>query len=100
MGDRIRFIKSKSAFSVQKTMDNVESAIQDRGIVVCARININRTQNAVDVGMRMNAAQVISFGNPATGTVRMQETVFLAHDLPLRARHLFTVVQGLCGAGT
>jgi len=98
MGDRIRFIKRKSAFSVQKTMDNVESAIQDRGIAVCARIN--RTQNAVDVGMRMNAAQVISFGNPATGTVRMQETVFLALDLPLRARHVFTVVQGLCGAGT
>jgi len=32
----------------------------------------------------MNEAQVIYFGNPAIGTVLMQENVFLALELPLR----------------
>lgn len=82
MGELSRFIKKKSAFSVQETMDNLESAIQDRSIAVFAKINHDK--NALDVGMRMNEAQVIYFGNPAIGTVLMQENVFLALDLPLR----------------
>lgn len=82
MGERIQFIKKKSAFSVQETMDNLESTIKDRGIPVFAKIN--HAKNALDVGMRMNDAQVISFGNPALGTVLMQENVFLSLDLPLR----------------
>ena len=82
MSDRFGFIKKKSAFSVQETMDNLESTIKDRGIAVFARIN--HTRNAVDVGMSMNYAQVISFGNPALGTILMQKNVFLALDLPLR----------------
>lgn len=82
MGERIRFIKKKSAFSVQETMDKLESTIKDRGIAVFAKIN--HYKNALDVGMRMNEAQVIYFGNPAIGTVLMQENVFLSLELPLK----------------
>jgi uncharacterized protein (DUF302 family) len=82
MGERSRFIKKKSAFSVQETMDKLETTLKDRSIAVFAKID--HLKNALDVGMRMNEAQVIYFGNPAIGTVLMQENVFLALELPLR----------------
>jgi uncharacterized protein (DUF302 family) len=82
MDERSRFSKKKSAFSVQETMDKLESALQDRSIALFAKIN--HYTNALDVGIKMNKAQVIYFGNPAIGTVLMQENVFLALDLPLR----------------
>lgn len=82
MGERSRFIKKKSAFSVQETMDKLETMLKDRSIAVFAKID--HLKNAIDVGMRMNEAQVIYFGNPAIGTVLMQENVFLALELPLR----------------
>jgi uncharacterized protein (DUF302 family) len=82
MGERSQFIKKKSAFSVQETMNKLEVTIKDRGIAVFAKINHHK--NALDVSMRMNEAQVIYFGNPAIGTVLMQENVLLALDLPLR----------------
>jgi uncharacterized protein (DUF302 family) len=82
MGERSRFIKKKSAFSVQETMDKVETTLKDRSITVFAKID--HLKNALDVGMRMNEAQVIYFGNPAIGTILMQKNVFLALELPLR----------------
>ncbi|MCW4038556.1 MAG: DUF302 domain-containing protein [Candidatus Bathyarchaeota archaeon] len=82
MGERSRFIKKKSAFSVQETMDKLETTLSDRSIAVFAKID--HLKNALDVGMRMNEAQVIYFGNPAIGTILMQENVFLALELPLR----------------
>ena len=82
MGERSRFIKKKSVFSVQETMDKLETTLKDRSIAVFAKID--HLKNALDVGMRMNEAQVIYFGNPAIGTVLMQENVFLALELPLR----------------
>jgi uncharacterized protein (DUF302 family) len=82
MGEQSQFIKKKSTFNVQKTMDKLEGTIQDRRIAVFAKINHHK--NALDVGLRMNEAQVILFGNPAIGTVLMQENVFLALDLPLK----------------
>ena len=63
-------------------MDKLETTLKDRSIAVFAKIN--HLKNAIDVGMRMNEAQVIYFGNPAIGTVLMQENVFLALELPLR----------------
>jgi uncharacterized protein (DUF302 family) len=82
MSERSRFIKKKSAFSVKETMDKLETTLKDRSIAVFAKIN--HYKNAIDVGMRMNEAQVIYFGNPAIGTILMQENVFLALELPLR----------------
>jgi uncharacterized protein (DUF302 family) len=63
-------------------MDKVETTLKDRSITVFAKID--HLKNASDVGMKMNEAQVIYFGNPAIGTVLMQENVFLALELPLR----------------
>ncbi len=97
MSDRIRFIKTMRGFSVQETTDNLGSVIQDRDITIFSKIN--HTHNAVDGGMRLNDAHVLSFGNPAPGTIRMREPVFLTHDLPFLGRHVFNVVQGLRGAG-
>lgn len=72
-------------------MDNLEATLKNRGIAVFAKIN--HSKNALDVDMRMNEAQVIYFGNPAIGTVLMQENVFLALELPLR----ITVVEDDAG---
>jgi uncharacterized protein (DUF302 family) len=82
MGELSRFIKKKSAFSVKETMHKLESTLKNRGIAVFAKID--HYNNALEVDMRMNEAQVIYFGNPAIGTVLMQENVFLALELPLR----------------
>ena len=76
------FIKKKSAFSVQETIDKLEAILKEKGIAVFAKIN--HYQNAKDIDLEMNESQVILFGNPKIGTLMMQKNIFLSLDLPLK----------------
>ncbi|MCK5402877.1 DUF302 domain-containing protein [Candidatus Bathyarchaeota archaeon] len=77
-----RFIKKKSAFSVQETIDKLEAILKEKGIAVFAKIN--HFQNAKDIDLEMNKSQVMLFGNPKIGTLMMQKNIFVSLDLPLK----------------
>jgi len=77
-----RFIKKKSAFNVQETIDKLEAILKEKGIAVFAKIN--HFQNAKDIDLEMNESQVILFGNPKIGTLMMRKNIFLSLDLPLK----------------
>jgi uncharacterized protein (DUF302 family) len=75
-------VTKTSPYSVAETMNKFESIVKAKGLEVFARID--HQQNAKTVGMKMNAAQVLIFGNPKTGTPLMQQDAATALDLPMR----------------
>lgn len=75
-------IKKASAHSVKETMDKFETLIKSKGLGVFARVD--HTANAAGVGMKMNDAEVIIFGNPKAGTVLMKKDPATALDLPMK----------------
>ena len=77
-----RFIKKKSASSVQETIDKLEVILREKGIAIFSKVNHFR--NAKDIGLEMNESQVILFGNPKIGTLMMQKNIFVSLDLPLK----------------
>ena len=56
---------------------------------------VDHKQNAVEAGLDMTGARVITFGNPAVGTALMLEAPEAALDLPLRILAVKTP-QGVC----
>ena len=56
---------------------------------------VDHKQNAVEAGLDMTGARVITFGNPAVGTALMLEAPEAALDLPLRILAVETP-QGVC----
>ena len=56
---------------------------------------VDHKQNAVEAGLDMAGARVITFGNPAVGTALMLEAPEAALDLPLRILAVETP-QGVC----
>ncbi len=64
-------------------MDKFEAIVKEKGLNIAARVN--HQKSAENVGLEMNEAQVLIFGNPKAGTLIMQENVMAALDLPMRA---------------
>jgi uncharacterized protein (DUF302 family) len=77
-----RFIKKKSSYSVQETIDKLEVLLKEKEIAIFSKIN--HYHNAKDIGLEMNESQVILFGNPKIGTLMMQNNIFVSLDLPLK----------------
>lgn len=75
-------VTQPSPYPVAETMDRFETIVKKKGLDVFARIN--HRQNAKDVGLDMNEAQVLIFGNPKAGTALMKQDVAVALDLPMR----------------
>lgn len=75
-------VKKPSGFSVQETMDRIESVVKGKGMTVFARID--HKANAGAVGMSMNDAQVLIFGDPKAGTRIMFHDIMAGLDLPLK----------------
>ena len=69
------------------------SAIESAKIPVFSIVD--HKQNAVEAGLDMAGARVITFGNPAVGTALMLEAPEAALDLPLRILAVETP-QGIC----
>ncbi|MEM0138961.1 MAG: DUF302 domain-containing protein [Thermoplasmatales archaeon] len=61
-------------------LDKLKKALAERGFRIFAIID--HREAARSVGMEMNPASVILFGNPEKGTVIMRETPAVAIDLP------------------
>ncbi len=75
-------ISKRSPFSVNETMDKFEAIIKEKGLNIAARVN--HKKSAENVGLEMNEAQVLIFGNPKAGTLIMQENIMAALDLPMK----------------
>lgn len=75
-------IKISSNHDTAETMDRFEKIIKSKGLTVFTRIN-HRTA-AKKVGMDMNDAEVILFGNPKMGTAIMKFDAAAGLELPLR----------------
>lgn len=75
-------ITKPSPFSVKETLERLQEAIRSRGFTIFA--HINHTEEAQRVGLTMQEAHVLIFGNPKGGTPLMIASPLLALDLPLK----------------
>jgi uncharacterized protein (DUF302 family) len=71
-----------SAHDHAGTVSRAVAAIEARGLVVVSRID--HAAAAQGVGLALDPATVIVFGNPKAGTPLMQVAPTIALDLPLR----------------
>lgn len=76
-------IHVKSNHDVATTADNLENALNSKGMTVFTRIN--HEQGARGVDMELRPTEVIIFGNPKVGTPLMQCQQTVAIDLPQKA---------------
>ena len=75
-------VKKSSTHSVKETMDKFEALVKSKGMDVFARVN--HQKNAEGAGLKMNASEVLIFGNPKGGTLLMNQDISVSLDLPLR----------------
>jgi uncharacterized protein (DUF302 family) len=76
-------IRISSHYSVEETVERLESALTARGLQVFARID--HSGEAEKVGLKMPATKLLIFGSPKGGTPLMVAAPTLAIDLPLKA---------------
>ena len=76
------FIIKKSNHSVSNTVSKIETILKSKGMTIFA--TINHQEGAKKIGLTMNQAQVIIFGNPKVGTKLMNIDIKSALDLPLK----------------
>jgi uncharacterized protein (DUF302 family) len=72
-----------SKYSVDATVQRLESVLAERGIRVFALID--HSGEAEKVGMKMPPTKLVIFGNPKGGTPVMVAAPSVAIDLPLKA---------------
>ena len=75
-------VTKPSPFSVEETLTRFQEAIHGKGMTVFA--HINHSGEAAKVGLTMQEAHVLIFGNPKGGTPLMVASPLLALDLPLK----------------
>ncbi|HEV2268889.1 MAG TPA: DUF302 domain-containing protein [Steroidobacteraceae bacterium] len=75
-------IQLLSHHSVNGTIDRLEALLQQRGILVFARIDFSG--DAGRAGLSMRAEQMLIFGNPKAGTPLMLAAPAAGLDLPLK----------------
>ena len=72
-----------SAHSVAATLERLESVLQERGVMIFARIDFSG--DAGRAGLTMRPERMLIFGNPKAGTPLMQQVPAAGLDLPLKA---------------
>jgi uncharacterized protein (DUF302 family) len=76
-------IRLRSPHSVAETFARLESLLQQRGVMIFARIDFSG--DAARAGLEMPAERLLIFGNPRGGTPLMQSAPSVGIDLPLKA---------------
>ena len=72
-----------SKYSVEQTMQRLEALLQERSVMIFARID--HSGEASKVGLTMRPTKLLIFGSPKAGTPLMQAAPTIAIDLPLKA---------------
>ena len=75
-------VSRPSPFSVGETLERLKAAIGNRNLTLFAQID--HSDEAKRVGLTMQEAHVLIFGNPKGGTPLMIASPLLALDLPLK----------------
>ncbi|UMA63797.1 DUF302 domain-containing protein [Roseivivax marinus] len=75
-------ISVESPYSVAETMDRLESAVEEAGATVFARVN--HAEGAASADMELDPAELLIFGNPQLGTQAMQDDIRAGLVLPMR----------------
>lgn len=75
-------VKKPSRFSVETTLDRLESAVKQKGFTVFARID--HAAGAAKIGKTLRPTQLLIFGNPKVGTALMSSRQSVGLDLPIR----------------
>ncbi|HYT32879.1 MAG TPA: DUF302 domain-containing protein [Thermoanaerobaculia bacterium] len=75
-------ITNRSAFSPTETVERLEKAIREKGIIIFARID--HSGGAAAAGLPLRFTQLLIFGNPKAGTPLMQSRQTIGIDLPLK----------------
>jgi uncharacterized protein (DUF302 family) len=73
----------RSSHSVSDTLKRLEELLLARGMTILARID--HSGDAAKVGLKMQPAKLLIFGNPKGGTPLMVAAPTVALDLPLKA---------------
>ena len=76
-------IEIKSANGVKDTINKLESAAKERGLIIFARID--HAAGAQKIGKTLRPTELIIFGNPQGGTPLMECAQSAGIDLPLKA---------------
>ncbi|HEY0754925.1 MAG TPA: DUF302 domain-containing protein [Ktedonobacteraceae bacterium] len=75
-------VSRASPFTVEETLRRFQEAIHSRNLSLFA--HIDHSGEARKVGLKMQEAHVLIFGNPQAGTPLMIASPLLALDLPLK----------------
>ncbi|WP_254702659.1 DUF302 domain-containing protein [Sulfitobacter sp. THAF37] len=75
-------IDKLSPHSVPATIDRLQTAAEDAGATVFARVD--HAEGAADADMELRPTEVLIFGNPKLGTPAMQDSQTAGLDLPMR----------------
>lgn len=76
-------VTKRSHYTVAETIDRIERAVTDKGLLLFARID--HANEARKVGLEMPPAELLIFGNPKGGTPLMLAAPTVAIDLPMKA---------------
>ena len=76
-------VEVASPYSVDETVQRLESVLAERGVRVFAIVD--HSGEAQKVGMKMRPTKLVIFGNPKGGTPVMVGAPSVAIDLPLKA---------------
>jgi len=83
MANQTGLVQVPSRYSVDETLQRLQSAFSEKGLHVFAIID--HSGEAEKVGLKMRPAQLLIFGNPKGGTPLMLAAPSTAIDLPLKA---------------
>ena len=76
-------VTKQSPHSVSETLDRLEALLAQNGIGVMARIDL--AANAERSGLELAPSQLLLFGDPAKGTLLIQEEAVVGIDFPMKA---------------
>ncbi|RDV12645.1 DUF302 domain-containing protein [Pontibacter diazotrophicus] len=81
-GEKAGLVNVPSAHSVAKTVEVLQSAINEMGLTLVEEID--HAQAAAKNGLKLRPTYLLLFGNPQVGTQLMQADQRVGLDLPLR----------------
>src|SRR5580693_6176146 len=83
MANQTGLVQVPSRYSVDETLQRLQSAFSEKGLHVFAIVD--HSGEAEKVGLKMRPTKVLIFGSPKAGTPLMVAAPSLAIDLPLKA---------------
>ena len=73
-------VTKASTYSVDETLDRLESALKERGLIIFTRLD--HAAAAQSMGLKMPRSTVLVHGNPRAGTPRFIQHPTLAIEFP------------------